>query len=102
MPRPVRGEMFIVLVQPNTPSPFGGANTEMDKSQPARPLLRTEQVATGSTNDGVHGDCKLEKSRDVIYRKSVPSLLLPVLYRSPAESLNDLRAGAFRIAKSQA
>jgi hypothetical protein len=44
--RPVRGEMFIVLVQQNTPSPFGGADTDLtDKSQPARPLLRTENGA---------------------------------------------------------
>jgi hypothetical protein len=43
--RPVRDEMFIVLEQQNTPSPFGGAETDLkDKSQTARPLLRTEKV----------------------------------------------------------
>jgi hypothetical protein len=43
--RPVRGEMFIVLEEQNTSSPFGGAETDLkDKSQPARPLLRTEKV----------------------------------------------------------
>jgi len=37
--------MFIVLEQQDTSFPFGGAETSLrDKSQLARPLLRTEKV----------------------------------------------------------
>jgi hypothetical protein len=37
--------MFIALNSNKPPSPFGGADTDLKaKSQPARPLLRTEKA----------------------------------------------------------